>query len=330
MYFAMFPILLTLPTWVYLKSDFVGWSEPRGGEALALFGLIASLVLALVVDVVKMRKRKSIFLGAVALWSALGVGSLVPWLNAPPFWVASSVPVSDTDTSSNPSGFEGRVAHAGGALHGVPYTNSIDALQANLLSYEIFEIDLMRTSDGVIVCVHDWPGYWQETGTGQFHSPSYKEFRSSASRLKWTPCDLNTLNQWLTDNPGKKIVLDSKVSDVVSLYIEVGTILSENSVNVYPQIYDIKDFDEVSSMNWGGVLWSLYKRPVPVSTLLDLSRNLDIAAIVIERDDVESHARPLIRAGKIVYVHTVNDFEELEKLKNLGVEDIYTDVLREN
>ena len=329
MYWALFPVLLTLPTWAYLKSDFVGWSEPRGGEIFALVGIVASFAAALRFDIIKTKKQKSVFLGAIALWSALSVGALLPWLNSPPFWAAAGG-TRDSLSISASGGFEGRVAHAGGALNGVSYTNSLEALNVNVMHYDIFEIDLLRTSDGVIVCAHDWPGYWRAAGESLFHAPSYSEFLESSLRLPWTPCDLESLNSWMSDNPDKKIILDSKSSDAVSIYAEARRILNDKSSNVYPQIYNINNFEKVDSMNWAGVLWSLYKRPMPVSRVLDLSVDLDLSAIVISRDIVGSHAEPLIEAGRVVYVHTVNEFEELLDLKNIGIEDVYSDVLREN
>lgn len=52
------------------------------------------------------------------------------------------------------------ITHAGGLLDGVPYTNSLEALNQNYKSgRRIFEIDLALTADGHIVLAHDWDAY---------------------------------------------------------------------------------------------------------------------------------------------------------------------------
>lgn len=42
-------------------------------------------------------------------------------------------------------------------VDGKAYTNSLEALQSNLAAgHRIFEVDLAITSDGKVVCLHDW------------------------------------------------------------------------------------------------------------------------------------------------------------------------------
>ena len=50
-----------------------------------------------------------------------------------------------------------RIAHAGGQFNGATYTNSLEALDQNYeAGFRAFEIDLSFTSDGELVCLHDW------------------------------------------------------------------------------------------------------------------------------------------------------------------------------
>ena len=50
-----------------------------------------------------------------------------------------------------------RIAHAGGQFNGATYTNSLEALDRNYgAGFRAFEIDLSFTSDGELVCLHDW------------------------------------------------------------------------------------------------------------------------------------------------------------------------------
>ena len=61
------------------------------------------------------------------------------------------------------------IAHAGGEIDGYVYTNSLEALQqAASRGYKFIELDLLLTSDSVLVAAHSWEDFTLvlETGTG--------------------------------------------------------------------------------------------------------------------------------------------------------------------
>lgn len=50
------------------------------------------------------------------------------------------------------------IAHAGGAIDGNSYSNSVEAVTRNYeLGTRLFELDFELTSDGAWVDAHDWP-----------------------------------------------------------------------------------------------------------------------------------------------------------------------------
>ncbi len=50
-----------------------------------------------------------------------------------------------------------RIAHAGGGINGITYTNSYEALDLNYgLGFRYFEIDFTYTTDQKLICLHDW------------------------------------------------------------------------------------------------------------------------------------------------------------------------------
>ncbi len=52
------------------------------------------------------------------------------------------------------------LAHAGGEINGQRYTNSLEALNLNYSNgFRIFEIDIITTTDGHLVCAHDWDSW---------------------------------------------------------------------------------------------------------------------------------------------------------------------------
>ena len=60
------------------------------------------------------------------------------------------------------------IAHAGGAVDGVSMTNSYEALcTARDNGYKYIELDLLFTSDSVLVAMHDWAGYNAAMGNSE-------------------------------------------------------------------------------------------------------------------------------------------------------------------
>ena len=72
------------------------------------------------------------------------------------------------------------IAHAMGAIDGVPYTNSLEAFQANYAAgFSVFEVDFGWSADGEPVCVHDWPHFANYVGADakSFAVPTLAEFK---------------------------------------------------------------------------------------------------------------------------------------------------------
>lgn len=57
------------------------------------------------------------------------------------------------------------IAHAGGAVQGKTYTNSLEALNASYKKgFRLFELDIIKTSDGEFVAAHNWNLWQEQTG----------------------------------------------------------------------------------------------------------------------------------------------------------------------
>lgn len=95
------------------------------------------------------------------------------------------------------------IAHAAGALDGVPYTNSVTALDQNLSrGRKVFEVDFQFTSDNHLVLNHDWDDF-----DGQ--PLSHAAFMTQ--ELAYTPTDLPLFLNWLkTHCPECRVITDAK------------------------------------------------------------------------------------------------------------------------
>ena len=115
------------------------------------------------------------------------------------------------------------IAHAGGAIDDLFYTNCLEALD---LSYskgcKLFELDLITTSDGKIVAAHHWEYYKTITGySGEINDTplSEKEFLSLKIHGKYTPLNMDAINLWFKNHPDATLVTD-KLNDPQKIYNE--------------------------------------------------------------------------------------------------------------
>ncbi len=105
------------------------------------------------------------------------------------------------------------IAHAGGAWKGNKYTNSIEALNDNYKKgFRLFELDIIKTTDGHFVACHDWP-YWKKKTGYQGDIPvDLKTFHANRTVLNYTPTDLDMINDWFTAHPDAILITD-KIND---------------------------------------------------------------------------------------------------------------------
>lgn len=108
---------------------------------------------------------------------------------------------NDCSCDKNPAYWEHFIAHAGGAIDGIYYTNCLEALD---LSYskgcKLFELDLVLTTDNKIVAKHDPPGKTEA------------EFMAQQILGKYSPLNMEAINRWFQNHPDAILVTD-KIND---------------------------------------------------------------------------------------------------------------------
>lgn len=107
------------------------------------------------------------------------------------------------------------IAHAGGAIDGFIYTNSIDALDLSYSKgFRQFELDIVQTSDSVFVASHDW-GHWAfQTGFQGILPPTKAEYNSHLIYGKYRPIDMDAINTWFAAHPDA-ILISDKVNEPI-------------------------------------------------------------------------------------------------------------------
>ena len=92
------------------------------------------------------------------------------------------------------------IAHATGSIYGYVYVNSKESLINSIENgYQLIEVDLDKTADGVLVCVHDWEDFnkasipnisWRDSCLF-LRTPTLKEFKQRKIYGQFTPLTLN-------------------------------------------------------------------------------------------------------------------------------------------
>ena len=101
------------------------------------------------------------------------------------------------------------IAHAGGKIDGNLYTNSLEALDLNYQKgFRLFELDILKTSDGIYVAAHDWE-YWAKITNYSGSLPvTHDEFMKHKIYDKYTPLDISLINEWFTKHSDAILVTD--------------------------------------------------------------------------------------------------------------------------
>lgn len=111
------------------------------------------------------------------------------------------------------------IAHAGGEIDGYVYTNSLEALQqAASRGYKFIELDLLLTSDSVLVAAHSWEDFNRMTGNVQWGDSvlSSADFARQRIHGRYTPLTAPMIEAFFLENEGLYLVTD-KISSPVLL-----------------------------------------------------------------------------------------------------------------
>ena len=234
------------------------------------------------------------------------------------------------------------VAHALGIIDDKTYTNSKDALLHNYdLGHRTFEVDFSITSDRQVVCLHDWGYAVLMLGEREEEILSKDEFESCLLYKKYEPVSVQELLLFMYEHKDVWIVTDSKevepelvtlefsyiVDTAKSLGIEevlnriAVQIYNQEMYNVVCEVYEFPSFIFTLYMYWDGDIKSF-----PEICRFCAGNNISIVTMWYywATPEVMEIAKDY---GIEVYVHTVNDTEDVEKLKSMGVKGFYTDFL---
>ncbi len=230
----------------------------------------------------------------------------------------------DRQAGSSPSTpVEARlVAHAGGAVRGLAYTNSREALDEHYASgYRVFELDFHWTSDGRLVAVHDWAEISAQFGARP-HVFSYEEYVAAGRRDGLHQLTFEDVREWLRSHRDAFVVTDTKADNLRLLrYLEAdgGDIRRQ----VIVQIYRMRELRAARRADPRAVWLSVYKYSIPA---WELSRISGVDGFVIPVDAYDRYRDQTLMRRARFYVHSVPAESVDETFRELpGIYGIYVD-----
>ncbi len=237
-----------------------------------------------------------------------------------------SVTVENNDSLTPPT----LIAHAGGDIYGLRYTNSKEALDSSYRDgHRFFEVDFVFTSDGYPVLLHDW----ESMGRRMFKSEGIKtreEFLSAQTLSDLSVMDAELLREWMISHEDAYIVTDAK-EERIKLHEKLAEILGELKNRLIPQVHSEEEADALRRLGYERLIFTSYGSDKSHSEIRAFAAKYSVWAVTVTKDMLSEEELVNYRNSNIfVYTHTVNDLWEFEQWMDDGLSGIYTDYFMPN
>ena len=219
------------------------------------------------------------------------------------------------------------VAHGAGGIAGERITNSLEALEKNYdRGFRFFEVDVEKTTDGKYILLHDWGRlkWLYNTDPGQCN---LQEFLSCKMTKGLTQLTLDGLMRWMQGHPGAYVIIDTK-SDNLNVYKYIKDKHSGISSRIIPQIMSFEEYPELERMGYKHIILTLYRKNYTADQILEFEKNHPLFAVTMYKDKAKTELPAGLKQRNIfLYVHTINDPDEVKDFRKVGIDGFYTDFL---
>jgi glycerophosphoryl diester phosphodiesterase len=236
------------------------------------------------------------------------------------------------------------ITHALGRIDQHAYTNSKEALVANYKrGARVFEVDLLLTGDGRLVCAHDWKRFSPD-GKKKNHAVrrTLAVFQQAKVYGKYTPISFRDLARMMKQCPDVFIVTDTKkdsphlVRKAFAAMVADAKSIDEKILDrVIPQLYYPSMIKEVEKIHtFKEYIYTGYKRPrlkeSQIIALIEKHPSVTVVTTKISRVSA-SLCEQLKKRNVRAFTHPVNSIEDMKRFAALGIDGFYSfDLLDED
>jgi len=240
-------------------------------------------------------------------------------------WQAKNISLEKSDLAISEF-----IAHSGGGLQGMKYLNCLECLENSKQNgLNFIEMDFSWTTDGELVALHGWEseieGLFSEE-KGRRSLAQFKDFKMVAGL---TQMSFDDVAVWLSQNSEAYLITDIKDENVAALE-KIKSEHPEIINQLIPQIYFFEEYAPVVNLGYDNVVLSLYKADYHHNLVYDFAKKKNILAITLPSNQLDypgSLVKRLNDLGVVVLTHTVDDREEWQNFKKMGVDGAYTNFL---
>lgn len=232
--------------------------------------------------------------------------------------------------------FEPLIAHSGGALRTAAenkiYTNGLSAMVQNYdLGHRVFELDFQRTTDDDLAAVHE--GFVEGDDNGILMTAA--EWKQYTGMGNIQPMLIGDVLDQMLINQDMFLITDTKGRDTTDFDILYRSAAQRDLSlldRVVPQIYDREMYDSVMSVyDFPSVIFTTYdtdETPQEVVAFAAGKENIHVVTIPYSNGHYEKEYIELAgQAGLLLYMHTLNAYEDITALRKEGIHGLYTDLL---
>jgi glycerophosphoryl diester phosphodiesterase len=217
------------------------------------------------------------------------------------------------------------IAHAGGGVDGIIYTNSKEALEVSLnRNFKLVEFDLLETSDGKLAAAHDWSKYKSITGEARSDdSPlSLADFKSRKIFGKYTPITGDEISREFQERPDLFLVTDK----IQNFELIKKTFPFED--RIFVEIYSVGAYFRAILSGLRRPVWASF-----VGRTTEWIEQIKITALRPKYVTVSAHNllkhqhffEKLSSSGVLIFVYTSNDRQFIADTLKSYRSIIYTD-----
>ncbi|SDB55672.1 glycerophosphodiester phosphodiesterase family protein [Butyrivibrio sp. INlla16] len=210
------------------------------------------------------------------------------------------------------------------------YTNSREALENSLLAgNKIIEVDFHYTSDGTLVCGKAWGDLYldgKQMTPGE--APTLSDYLQCKILEKFTVLTFDDIANYMREYTDMIVVTDTKETNIET-YKMIASSYPDLTDRFVVQIYHASEYDEVKKAGFPYIIYTLYETEDSERTeealLRAAKKPLVGFTFHIDLTEDQEFMSIMQKTNTPLFVHTVNDDEQIKKYLSEGISGIYTD-----